>query len=235
MKSLGIIPARGGSKSIPWKNIKKLAGKPLIVYTIEAALASKINRVIVSTESKRIVNIAKEYGVEVKNRPPELAQDDTPTIPVLQNVVKNLDEKFDCVLCLQPTSPFRTSKHIDEALKLYEFDIEAASLVSVVKVPHNMNPNSIMKINERGYLDNFIEQENLLLRRQEKPIFYARNGPAVLIMDINNLQSGELYTGKTIPYVMDIISSIDIDDENDLMIAERIVDLDSAEKSSNIS
>ena len=219
MRSLGIIPARGGSKSIPWKNIAKLNGKHLIIYTIEAALASKLNSVIVSTDSEKISKVAKDNGAEVIIRPVELAQDNTPTLPVLQNVVANLDEKFDYVTCLQPTSPLRTTKHIDESLELFEADTEADSLVSVVKVPHNMIPSSLMKL-RGGYIKSYVDQDEIILKRQDKKIFYARNGPAILTMNMDRLQSGKMYGGKTIPYVMDAISSIDIDDENDLMMAE---------------
>ena len=222
MKSLGIIPARGGSKSIPWKNITKLNGKPLIVYTIEAALASKLNSVIVSTDSEKIAKISKDNGAEVMMRPAELARDDSPTLPVLQYVVENMHEKFDCVVCFQPTSPFRTAKHINESLELFETETEADSLVSVVKVPHNMTPSSLMEL--RGeYIKSYVDQDEIILRRQDKPQLFARNGPAILIMNMDSLESGELYAGKTIPYVMDTFCSIDIDNESDLIMAEYLV------------
>ena len=223
MRSLGIIPARGGSKSIPWKNITKLNGKHLIVYTIEAALASKLNSVIVSTDSEKISKVAKDNGAEVMMRPVELAQDDTPTLPVLQHVVANLDEKFDYVVCLQPTSPLRTAKHIDEALELFESDPDADSLVSVMHVPHNMNPYSIMELKD-GYLTNYINQEELLLRRQDKPKFYARNGAAICLTKTIRLHK-YIFGGKILPYFMDKMESIDIDDEDDLMMAEGYFDL----------
>ncbi len=223
-KSLGIIPARGGSKSIPWKNITNLHGKPLIAYTIEAALNSDLSRVVVSTDAEKIANVARDYNVEVMMRPAELARDDTPTLPVLQHVVETIDEIFDYIVCLQPTSPFRSANNINEALKLFENNQKADTLVSMVKVPHNMNPYSIMKLNEKGYLDKYINQNNLVLRRQEKPAFYARNGPAILTLSIDRLMSGKLYTGKTIPYLMTTINSIDIDTEEDILIADYMFD-----------
>jgi len=222
MKSFGIIPARGGSKSIPLKNIRKLAGKPLIAHTIKAAVSSNLSRVIVSTESKEIAEVAVSYGAEVMMRPIELAQDNTPTLPVLQQVVSNLNEKFDCVACLQPTSPFRTSKHINESLKLFESYEEADTLVSVIKVPHNMFPYSLME-SDNNYLKSYLNQDRIILRRQDKSTLYARNGPAILIINNEKIHSPELYNGKTIAYVMDTVSSIDIDDENDLLMAEYFV------------
>ena len=221
MKTLGIIPARGGSKSLPWKNIKNLAGKPLIAYSIEAALKSNLDRVIVSTDADRIAKVARDYDSEVIMRPPELARDDIPTLPVLQHVVANLGEKFDCVVTLQPTSPLRTAKHIDEALELFESDPEANSLVSIIHVPHNMNPYSIMELKD-GYLTNYIEQDELLLRRQDKPEFYARNGAAIYITSILQIHK-YVFGGKILPYFMDALESIDIDTEEDFLLAKQYV------------
>ena len=113
MKILAIIPARGGSKGIPRKNIKELNGLPLIAYTIKAALNSNIDRVIVSTDDQEIKEVSEKYGAEVMLRPSNLALDNTPTLPVLQEIQARLEEPYDAVMTLQPTSPFRTSKHIN--------------------------------------------------------------------------------------------------------------------------
>src|SRR5476649_611625 len=116
MRFLGIIPARGGSKGVPGKNILPLAGKPLIVWTIEAAKASgAIDRLVVSTDDEAIAAVARDFGVEVRIRPAALAADDTPTRPVLEHVVKELEgegEVFDAMVTLQPTSPLRLPHHI---------------------------------------------------------------------------------------------------------------------------
>ena len=140
MKILGVIPARGGSKGIPKKNIKLLNGKPLIAYTIEVALASNLDKVVVSTDCEEIASISKEYGADVIMRSENLAQDNTPTLPVLKDTINKIDSEYDAVMTLQPTSPFRTTKHIDEAIELFTSDKEADSLVSVVEVPHNFMP-----------------------------------------------------------------------------------------------
>src|SRR3989344_1132419 len=120
-KILAIIPARGGSKGIPGKNIKLLAGKPLIAHSIEAARNSRfINRVIVSTDDEHIANAARKYGAEIIMRPKELAEDKTPMDPVLQHAVEFLEKENyipEAVMLLQPTSPLRTTEHINEAIE----------------------------------------------------------------------------------------------------------------------
>src|SRR5688572_20125524 len=125
MRILGIVPARGGSKGIPHKNITPLLDKPLLAYTAEAAQASKrLDRVVLSTDDERIARTGAMYGLEVPFlRPPELARDDTPTIPVLQDVVRKLEREgdyFDAILTLQPTNPLRLAEDIDGAVELLE-------------------------------------------------------------------------------------------------------------------
>lgn len=222
---LAIIPARGGSKGIPRKNIHLLAGKPLLAYTAEAAAQSQtLSRCILSTEDSEIASVGKELGIEVPFlRPDDLAQDDTAGIDVIQHAVRELVEKEnyhpDAVMILQPTSPLRTWQHIDEAVELY-FNSGADSLVSIIETPHQYNPYSVMQL-ENGYLKAFLdypERDNL---RQKKPVFYARNGAAIYIIDRKVLmEQNTLFGEKLIPYAMDKRSSIDIDDTVDLEIAE---------------
>ena len=217
MKILGIIPARGGSKGIPRKNIKLLNGKPLIAYTIEAALASNLDRVIVSTDCKEIAGISKEYGAEVIIRSFNLAEDTTPTLPVLQHVVSKLEVEFDAVMTLQPTSPLRTSKHINEAIELFESDKEVDSLVSVVEVPHNYMPEKLMSFDGK-----YLTGNREVKRRQEISTMYARNGAAIYITKTEKL--GEyIFGGKILPYFMSKINSFDIDDMEDWEIVERLI------------
>ena len=117
MKIIGIIPARGSSKGITNKNIKLFCSKPLIYYTIKASLDSVIDRVVVSTEDKKIKKISMNYGVEVIDRPFELAKDTTPTLPVIKYTLNQINKKYDAIMILQPTSPFRNHRHINEAIK----------------------------------------------------------------------------------------------------------------------
>jgi CMP-N,N'-diacetyllegionaminic acid synthase len=218
LKSIGIIPARGGSKGIPHKNVVDLAGKPLIAYTIEEALKSSLNKVVVSTDCDRICEVATRYGVEVVKRPQNLSKDDTPTQPVIQHTLLACNEEFDLIATLQPTSPLRKAKHIDEAMNLIKKYEDADSLVSVVKVPHNMVPNSLM-IKKQDFVENVVEQPKLVLRRQNKLSFYARNGAAIYLTKARSIKN-YIFGGKILGYEMNLIESIDIDDRSDLQMAE---------------
>lgn len=217
MKILGIIPARGGSKGIPKKNIKLLNGKPLIAYTIANALASNLDRVIVSTDNEEISRISKECGAEVIIRPDNLAEDKTPTIHVLQDAVSRLDEKFDCIMTLQPTSPLRNSEHINEAIKLFESDKEADSLVSIVEVPHNYMPEKLMSLDGKYLFGN-----NDIKRRQDLPIMYARNGAAIYVTKTERLNE-YIFGGKALPYFMNKKFSFDLDDMEDWELLECLI------------
>jgi CMP-N-acetylneuraminic acid synthetase len=226
-KFLVIIPARGGSKRIPRKNIALLNGKPMIQYTIEAALSSQyIDRVVVSTEDEEIAKISKELGAEVPClRPLELAGDNISSLPVLQHMVDYLKrtvayEPF-AVVTLQPTSPLRSTRHIDEAIETFLADSDGDSLVSVMQAPHNMIPHSLMKI-EGKYLKNYLPQEKLILRSQDKPVFYVRNGAAIYITKTEKLKE-YIFGGKTIPFIMQKMESFDIDDLEDLHLVELIM------------
>ena len=217
MKVLAIIPARFGSKGIPKKNSKLLQGKPLISYTIEASINSLVNHTIVSTDSFEISDIAKGYGLEVHNRSDYLSKDDTPTLSVIQNVINNINDRYDAVMTLQPTSPLRSSLHINEAINLFCENKLADSLVSVVQTPHNYLSEKQMLIN-----GDFIFGNSHPLRRQECKISYSRNGAAIYLSKIELLKTSILGL-KIIPYIMDKIHSIDIDDMEDWLIAESIL------------
>lgn len=217
MRILGIIPARGGSKGIPKKNVKLLNGKPLIAYTIEAALASNLDRVVVSTDCEEIASISKGYGAEVMMRPAHLAEDKTPTLPVIQDVVAKLDEEFATVMTLQPTSPLRTLEHINEAIELFKNDIEADSLVSILEVPHNYMPEKLMNLNGKYLIGN-----SEVKRRQDVSTTYARNGASIYITKTKKL-SEYIFGGKILPYFMSKVNSFDIDDMEDWEIVERLI------------
>lgn len=228
MNVLSIIPARGGSKGIPKKNIYPLCGKPLIAWTIEAAKGSKyISRTILSSDSSEIIKVAGRYGVEAPFvRPNELAKDDTPALPVIQHTVNwlkvNEDYIPDYIVLLQPTSPLRTSRHIDEALeKLINSD--ADSIVSVVKAPHQFNPHSIMEM-KNGFLKPFLKYDERKNIRQLKPVFYARNGAAIYAFTYECLmKKNSIYGDKILAYEMSREESIDIDDLLDLTICEMLL------------
>jgi CMP-N,N'-diacetyllegionaminic acid synthase len=174
MKILAIIPARGGSKGVPGKNIKELGGKPLIAYTIESALQSALlTKVIVSTDSLEIMEIAQQWKAEVPfQRPAELAEDDTTSLAVVQHSLRFYEEKgegFDAVCLLQPTSPFREAGFIDGAIRQFMLS-NADALVSVLPVPHEFNPHWTFKTNDKGFLDNRRERINYKKTRVAKSI-----------------------------------------------------------------
>lgn len=228
MNILGLIPARGGSKSIPKKNLVQILGKPLIAYTIEAAKTSeRLSRAVVSTDDTEIAAIAEKYGAEVPFlRPSELARDDTPALPVIQHTVSHLQAtegwRADIIAYLQPTSPLRCETHIDAAIDLLVLK-GADSVVSVVSVPHQFNPVSVMAL-QGDYLVPFLPEAELLLRRQDKPVVYARNGPAVLVCTYDTIMNqNKLYGHRTLPLVMEPEESIDIDTAFDLTLVERIL------------
>lgn len=225
MRFLGIIPARGGSKGVPRKNIRPLAGRPLIAYSIAAGLAARrLDRVVVSTDDPEIAEISRGLGADVKMRPAALAADDTPTRDVLQHVVEELAAEGyrpDAVVTLQPTSPLRTAAHIDEAAALFEADAQADSLVSCIEVPHVFHPRSVMRRNESGYLTPFLDADQPTRRQDKEPVF-ARNGAAVYITRTNRLRD-YVFGGKLLAFMMDAEFSIDIDTMDDFDAAERVL------------
>jgi CMP-N-acetylneuraminic acid synthetase len=220
---VGLIPARGGSKAIPGKNIVSLAGRPLIAYAIQAARRSELlDRVVVSTDDSEIRKVSLGLGAEVPFvRPEALAGDDASALGVIQHAVHTLEQdenrRLDLVVYLQPTSPFRTHRHIDAGLRLM-LDSGADTLVSTVAVPHRYTPRSLMELGEDHTLRPCGSDANP--RRQDKQRLYARNGPALLILRRDRVDDDRLYSGRTIGMEMDWRSSIDIDSTEDLDIAE---------------
>ena len=224
LRYLAIIPARGGSKGVLRKNIRLLAGKPLIEYAIASARGVEaIDRCIVSTDDDEIARVSTAAGAEVVIRPADLAKDDTPTLPVLQHVVAHLAERdgyaCDAVITLQATSPLRTSRHIAEAVACFNADPAADSLVSCIDVPHIFHPRSVMVRGADGYLRPYVDAP-LVSRRQEKEAVLARNGAAIYITRTPCLSSF-IFGGRLLAYMMPSEDSIDIDSEADLLAAEQ--------------
>ncbi|HEU4790440.1 MAG TPA: acylneuraminate cytidylyltransferase family protein [Flavobacterium sp.] len=204
MKILAIIPARGGSKGVPGKNIKLLNGKPLLAYTSEIALQSKhLTEVIVSTEDGKIVEVAKRLGIKVPFiRPMELAQDDTPTIDVVFHALQWYEDQnifFDAVCLLQVTSPFRTLEFLDKALEKF-IEKNSDSLVSVQRVPHEYNPHWTFEVNIDGNLKIATGEAEIISRRQELPIAYHRDGSIYITKTRVLLKEHSLY-GKSTAFI----------------------------------
>jgi CMP-N-acetylneuraminic acid synthetase len=222
MRVLGVIPARGGSKGIQGKNLRPLAGRPLIAYTAAAARGSRrLGRVVVSTDDEPTADAARALGLDVPFlRPADLAADHTPMLPVLVHAAAALETSgfaADVVVLLQPTSPLRRAEHIDAAIDLLE-ESGADSVVSVVEVPHQFSPVSVMRL-DGGRLTPYAPGP-MVTRRQDKPRVFARNGPAVLATRRAVLAAGSLYGDDCRPLVMDAESSVDIDSQADLDYAE---------------
>ena len=225
MIALGVVPARGGSKGIPHKNLALLAGRPLLAYTADAARASRrLARVVLSTDSSEIAAAGAALGLDVPfMRPAVLSTDDTPMLPVLQHALETLATAgfaADVVVLLQPTSPLRRAEHIDAAIDLLESS-GADSVVSVVEVPHQYHPWSVMTIDNDRLRP--IADRPTATRRQDKPPVYARNGPAVLAVRATVLRAGSLYGDASCPVVMSPRESLDIDDAWDLELADLIL------------
>jgi len=203
-----------------------LAGKPLLAWTAEAAIASRLDRVILSSEDLEIIKVARDYAVEVPfARPKELAEDNTPAIDVVLHALDTISRiegyRPDAVMLLQPTSPLRSARHINEALALFEQHPEATSLVSVVQVPHNMTPESIMILGDDGYLGSFSPWDERKNLRHLKPVYFARNGAAIYLTRTECiLEKQSLYGNKILAYPMAREESIDIDELLDFEICE---------------
>jgi CMP-N,N'-diacetyllegionaminic acid synthase len=198
MRILGIIPARGGSKGVPGKNIKLLGGLPLIAYTSNAANDSKyLNKTIISTDDLTIAEVAKQFQIEVPFiRPSSLATDTASSIEVVQHVVTYLEsqgEYYDAICLLQPTSPFRKKEFIDKAIE--KFINEAAdALVSVLPVPHEFNPHWVFEPNNNGFLHLATGEPEIIKRRQDLPAYF-RDG-SIYITKTNVIKDGSFYGAK---------------------------------------
>jgi CMP-N-acetylneuraminic acid synthetase len=227
---LGLIPARGGSKGIPRKNLANLAGRPLLAYTCEAALASQtLTRTVLSTDDEEIARVGKDCGVEVPfRRPAELSKDDSSSIAVARHAIDWVQEhegwKPDLLVLLQPTSPLRRSQHIDQAVELAQ-RTGADTVVSVIEVPHRFSPYNLMELDGELLKDFWTGPLGFdRFRRQNLPVLYARNGPAVLATRIEViLNANRFYGTKIVPYLMDEKDSLDIDSVFDLWIAEQLI------------
>ena len=217
---LAIIPARGGSKRLSRKNVLDLYGKPLIAWSIEAGLKSKyIDKEVVTSDDNEILEISKKYGAEIIKRPDELASDTATTFDAIKHTIDNL-EKYDYIILLQPTSPLRNEKHIDEAIELLKTK-NADAVVSVCEMDHNpLWSNTLPK---DGNMSGFLRDEVLNKRSQDLEKYYRLNG-AIYICKTNKLLKAKSFILKEnlFAYVMDRKSSIDIDEEIDFKIAQNI-------------
>ncbi|WP_272688340.1 acylneuraminate cytidylyltransferase family protein [Providencia sp. PROV142] len=221
-KVLVIIPARGGSKRLPRKNILPLCGKPLIGWTIEAAKNSiYVDSIFISTDDSSVAKIAREYEVNIPElRPKELATDSATTEDVLIYTLNKFGSDYDIVALLQPSSPLRTSYHLDDALELF-VKKNAFSIVSVTPCEHSPLWSNTLPAN--CSMSNFLRPE-AMKRSQELETFFRING-ALYIFDIKELidHNKICYTEKSFAYIMKNEDSVDIDNEIDFRLAKVII------------
>lgn len=238
-KMLAVIPARGGSKGVVRKNIRSICGKPLIAYTIETALAARhlLHRSIVSTDDQEIKAIACEYGAEVPFlRPPELAGDRVPTLPVLQHAVRFVEKEegvtLDWVLLLQPTAPLRIIEDIEASVELAHAN-NCDSVISVVQV-FAEHPILMKRIENNRLLPYCIEEKEGTRRQDYQPPAYMRNGAIYLTRrDVIMVQNS--IWGRVIrPYVMPIERSVSVDNELELKLVNIMIEQRLREKTAAI-
>ena len=218
---LAIIPARGGSKRLPRKNVLDLNGKPLIAWSIEAGLNSKyIDKVVVTSDDDDILNLSKSLGVEILKRPDYLASDTATTFDTIKHVIEEV-ANYDYIILLQPTSPLRDALHIDEAIELLE-NKKASAVIGVCKMDHS--PLWSNTIDKSLSMVDFLKDEVLNKRSQDLEMYYKING-AIYICSTDLLLNNKSFflRDNIYAYKMLRMDSIDIDERLDFMVAESII------------
>lgn len=218
MRVLVIIPARGGSKGVPQKNIKLLGGKPLIAHAIECALASKkATKVVVSTDDDAIASAANQYPIEVIKRPSELAEDDSNVVTAVTYTYDYLKEDFDVIVLLQPTAPLRTSADLDAVIDLLEKNINTDGVISVVPMD-DVHPARMYDLNETQQLVPLIENGETLRRQDLKPVYY-RNGCFYAVRTKAFYEQQSFMVANKLAFVMNPNWLINIDNQRDFQLA----------------
>ena len=222
--NIALITARGGSKGLPRKNIRLINGKPLIAWTIEAAVkAENIHHVYVTTEDSEIAEISCRYGATVIPRPEALAQDKTSSEPVILHALEYLagqNVQVQNVCLLQPTSPLRSQFHIDEVFQKYSIT-KASCVLSVFEPKHSAAKS--YKLADDGSISGLLFDDAPYSRRQDLPLTYQPNGAIYLFSVVAFLQFNQIPRRQVYPYVMSEMNSVDIDGLNDLYRAEKLL------------
>lgn len=227
MRVLGIIPARGGSKGIPRKNIRPLGGRPLLQYTAEAALgARRLADVVLTTDDPEIAELGRRLGLRIPFlRPAELARDDTPSLPVLRHTVSLLEEQgetYDAICLLEPTSPMRLPEDVDACIdRLVESGADA--VMTVLPVPVQYNPHWVYLMAEDGALRVSTGDPEPVPRRQELPPAFNRDGMVYVTRRNVLMEQNSLYGRRTLGIVIDPDRSVNIDSPDDWARAERLL------------
>jgi len=228
VRVLGLVPARGGSKGIPRKNIRPLAGRPLLAYTAEAARrATRLGRAVLSTDDEEIARVGRACGLDVPFlRPAQLAGDDAPTLGVVQHALRFLEargETWDAVCVLQPTSPLRRPEDIDCCIDLLEKS-EADAVVSILPVPDRYNPHWAYFRTPEGTLRISTGERQPIPRRQELEPCFHREGSVYVVRREVVMEEGSLYGDRLFGFPVDPRRSINIDLPEDWEAAERLIE-----------
>jgi CMP-N-acetylneuraminic acid synthetase len=224
---LAVVPARGGSQGVPRKSIVPVGGRPLLAWTADAALGARsVDRAILSTDDDEMAAVGEAAGLEVPfRRPADLAGPEVPMAAVLAHALgwaHDAGHAVDVVVLLQPTSPLRRADHVDGAVARLD-DPSIDTVVTIVAVPHQFNPASVMRRAEDGTLTRFDATGDLVTRRQDKPEVWARNGPAVVATRAPLVAAGEVYGGRMVGHEMSALDSIDVDGPDDLVLADLLL------------
>ena len=227
IRVLAIIPARGGSKGVKDKNIRDVAGQPLISYAIECARQSvEVQRFIVSTDSEKIALVSKSHGVEVLMRPAELAEDETPMVPVVLHALQQMkelhDEEYDILVLLQPTSPIRTGEDVDKVVEMFRKEKDLEAVISVVPMD-DVHPARMYNIDGDNWMTPFMTNGETA-QRQDLPVVYYRNGCIYAIRTDSFLKNNSLMVARKKAYIMPLEWLANVDDERDLIITDVLVE-----------
>lgn len=218
MKVLVVIPARGGSKGIPKKNIKELGGKPLISHTIECAIASKlVTQIVVTTDADDIMSVAESYPITTIKRPAELSDDYSNVVDAAMHAYQMLDENFDVLILLQPTAPFRTTKDLDEVIKMFE-DVDLEGVISVVPM-NEIHPARMYELDSQSKMSSLLPNGESLRRQDIKPVYY-RNGCFYAVRVDAFLKQKKFMVENKKAYIMNPEWLINIDTPRDFMLAQ---------------
>lgn len=219
MKVLVIIPARGGSKGVPKKNIKMLGDKPLIAHAIACAKNSKkVSRIIVTTDSDEIATVSKQFGSEVILRPPEFADDASNVVTAVEHVCNQIKEVFDIIVLVQPTSPLRTGKDLDAIITIFEENQNVESVISVVPMD-DLHPARMYNLGTHNELIPFLEYGETSRRQDLEPVYY-RNGCFYAVKAKTFLEQKTFMVAHKMAYIMNADWLANIDTPRDFKIAE---------------
>jgi CMP-N,N'-diacetyllegionaminic acid synthase len=224
---LGLVPARAGSKGVPGKHLRLLGARPLLQYTAEAALASRqLSRVVLSTDDERIAALGRRCGLDVPfRRPPDLAQDDTPMLPVVRHALQSLEatgNRYDAVCLLQPTSPLRTPEDIDGCIELL-LTSGADAVVTTLPVPPEHNPHWVYLTDDTGALRLSTGARTPIPCRQQLPAAVHREGSVYVTRTRVVVEQGSLYGERLVGYPIAPERSVNIDDPEDWAKAEQML------------